>query len=99
LLLTIRRYYRSELDLKDLMGSSQLRGFYDRIRVAILTSVIATTPNGYRASDARFLVGRQSTRHVTPPPRRFVDAALAPVDAADEESRVASRDSRSVSWR
>ncbi|OLC40380.1 MAG: hypothetical protein AUH43_26465 [Acidobacteria bacterium 13_1_40CM_65_14] len=57
LLLTIRRYYRSELDLKDLMGSSQLRGFYDRIRVAILTSVIATTPNGYRASDARFLVG------------------------------------------
>jgi len=57
LLVTIRRYYRSELDLKDLLGSSQLRGFYDRIRVTILTSVIATTPNGYRASDARFLVG------------------------------------------
>ena len=57
LFLTIRRYYRSKLDLEDLTGASQLRMFYDRIRVTILSSIIATTPNGYRASDARFLIG------------------------------------------
>src|SRR2546428_11858258 len=57
LFLTIRRYYRSDLDLKDLLESGQLRGFHDRVRVTILTSVVATTPNGYRASDARFLIG------------------------------------------
>ena len=83
LLLTIRRYYRSELDLKDLMGSSQLRGFYDRIRMAILTSVIATTPNGYRASDARFLVGRIYWRQgsVDEAARWWRDMTVDPADS------------------
>jgi len=69
LFVTMRRYYRSELDLKDLLGASQLRLFYDRIRMTILTSIVATTPHGYRASDARFLIGtiywRQSRRTTT----------------------------------
>jgi hypothetical protein len=54
---TTRRYYRSELALKDLLGATELRLFYDRIRVTILTTIVSTTPNGYRASDARFLIG------------------------------------------
>ena len=54
---TTRRYYRSELELRDLLAPGQLRSFYDRIRVTILTSIVATTPNGYRASDARFMIG------------------------------------------
>jgi hypothetical protein len=57
LFVTTRRYYRSELELKDLLGTGQLRRFYDRIRITILTSIVATTPNGYRANDARFLLG------------------------------------------
>ncbi len=57
LFMNMRRYYRSELDLKDLLGAGQLRVFYDRVRVRILTSIVATTPNGYRASDARYLIG------------------------------------------
>ena len=57
LFMTMRRYYHSELELKDLLGASQLRLFYDRVRVMILTSIVDTTPHGYRASDARFLIG------------------------------------------
>jgi len=57
LLSRLQRYYRSELDLRDLMGRRQLALFYDRIRIAILSGIVATTPRGYRASDARFLIG------------------------------------------
>jgi hypothetical protein len=53
----LRRYYRSELDLKELLPHTALRAFYDNIRLAILTGVVKTTPDGYRASDARFLIG------------------------------------------
>jgi hypothetical protein len=64
LLLTLQRYYRSELDSRDLMGGRQLARFYDRIRIAILTGIVATTPHGYRASDARFLIGAIYWRQV-----------------------------------
>jgi hypothetical protein len=64
LLQTLQRYYRSELDLKGLTGGRQLALFYDRIRIAILTGIVATTPKGYRASDARFLIGAIYWRQV-----------------------------------
>jgi hypothetical protein len=53
----MRRYYRSELALKNLDDYVALRLFFDRIRIAILSGIVRTTPNGYRASDARFLIG------------------------------------------
>ena len=57
LLVTLQRYYRSLLELQDLLGSRQLALFYDRLRIAILSGIVAATPHGYRASDARFLIG------------------------------------------
>jgi hypothetical protein len=54
---TMRRYYRSELALKNLDDYVALRLFFDRIRVAILSGIVRTTPNAYRASDARFVIG------------------------------------------
>jgi hypothetical protein len=30
---------------------------YDRLRLRVLSTIVATTPNGYRESDARFLAG------------------------------------------
>src|SRR5262245_8023570 len=53
----MRRYYRSQLALKNLEDYVALRLFFDRIRIAILSGIVRTTPNGYRASDARFLIG------------------------------------------
>jgi hypothetical protein len=53
----MRRYYRSELALRNLDDYVALRLFFDRIRAAILSGIVRTTPNGYRASDARFLIG------------------------------------------
>jgi hypothetical protein len=53
----MRQYYRLELERQHLDDYVALRLFFDRIRVAILTGIVKTTPNGYRASDARFLIG------------------------------------------
>jgi hypothetical protein len=82
LFVTTRRYYRSELELKDLVDARPLRLFYDRIRVTILTSIVDTTPNGYRVSDARFLIGaiywRQS--RVDDALRWWRDLAIDPRD-------------------
>jgi hypothetical protein len=57
LLMVMQRYYRSELDLRDLATRYALRTHYDNVRLTILKAVINTTPGGYRASDARFLIG------------------------------------------
>jgi hypothetical protein len=57
LLMVMQRYYRSELDLRDLATRYALRTHYDNVRLTILKAVINTTPDGYRASDAWFLIG------------------------------------------
>jgi hypothetical protein len=57
LIVDIRRYYKAELARRGLTSADALRTYYDRARLAILTGILRTTPNGYRASDARFLIG------------------------------------------
>ena len=57
LLMTAQRYYRAQLEVAHLTGGREIRLFYDRVRVAILTGIVTTAPQGYRASDARFLIG------------------------------------------
>jgi hypothetical protein len=42
---------------RGLTSAEALRTYYDRVRLAILTGILRTTPHGYRASDARFLIG------------------------------------------
>jgi hypothetical protein len=57
LIVRIRAYYAAELERKGLTSTEAVAGYYDRIRLAILTGILHTTPHGYRASDARFLIG------------------------------------------
>ena len=53
----IRNYYKNVLHRMGLVSADDVRGFYDRARIAILSGIVRTTPRGYRASDARFLLG------------------------------------------
>jgi hypothetical protein len=64
LLMDARRYYRAQLAMAHLDDGADLRLFYDRIRIAILSGIVTTTPDGYRASDARFLIGSIYWRQV-----------------------------------
>jgi hypothetical protein len=57
LIMRIRWYYLHELDRRGLASEESIDVFYERARLAILTGIVRTTPNGYRANDARFLIG------------------------------------------
>jgi hypothetical protein len=57
LLMVMQRYYRSELDLRGLATRYALRTHYDNVRLTILRAIVDTAPAGYRAGDARFLIG------------------------------------------
>jgi hypothetical protein len=53
----LQRYYKEQLERKGLASAEALRAYYDHVRLTILTSILRTTPHGYRANDARFLIG------------------------------------------
>jgi hypothetical protein len=57
LIARIRWYYQQELNRYGLMSEESINVFYEKARLAILTGIVRTTPNGYRANDARFLIG------------------------------------------
>lgn len=57
LVVRIQQHYRVQLAQKGLTSGAGLRAYYDEARLAILGAILRTTPAGYRASDARFLVG------------------------------------------
>jgi hypothetical protein len=57
LALQLLHYYRSELSRRGLYSNAAIGLHYDRIRLAVLSGILRTTPGGYRASDARFLMG------------------------------------------
>jgi hypothetical protein len=56
-IVTIRDHYRLLLGRRGLLSGAALRKHYDEVRLAILGSILLTTPAGYRAGDARFLIG------------------------------------------
>ena len=56
-IVTIRDYYRLLLERKGLLAGQALRQHYDGVRLAILETILLATPGGYRASDARYLIG------------------------------------------
>src|SRR5262249_37427441 len=53
----LRRHYAAELLKKGLATGNRLTAYYDKVRLGILTGILRTTPRGYRANDARFLIG------------------------------------------
>jgi len=57
LIVDLRRHYAKQLRRKGLTTPDALKAHYDRVRLEILTGIVRTTPRGYRANDARFLIG------------------------------------------
>jgi len=57
LIVDLRRHYAKQLQRKGLTSSGSIASYYDRVRLDILSGIVRTTPHGYRASDARFLIG------------------------------------------
>jgi hypothetical protein len=53
----IQRFYRAQLEMRGIGSAAALRSYYDEVRLAILTQIVRTAPGGYRASDARYLMG------------------------------------------
>ena len=67
LLIAIWRHYDREVKRRGISTAGDLRAQFDQARLAVLRHVLRTTPDGYRANDARFLIGsiywRQGRRH------------------------------------
>jgi len=57
LIVDLRRHYAQQLGRKGLTTTKTLAEYYGKVRLGILMGIVRTTPNGYRANDARFLIG------------------------------------------
>jgi len=57
LIIDLRAHYSTQLQRKRLSSADALAAHYESVRLDILNGILRTTPNGYRASDARFLIG------------------------------------------
>jgi len=54
----LQAHYRERLAQQQVQSPEDIRDWYDRLRLRILSTVIASSPDGYRVSDARFLIGQ-----------------------------------------
>lgn len=57
LALQLRTYYRAQMSRLGILSKAALAGHYAGVRLTILDGILRTTPDGYRANDARFLRG------------------------------------------
>jgi hypothetical protein len=55
---SLREYYGSVVDKRGLKGAGEVGRFYDEQRLTLLAAVLRQTPAGYRAGDARFVIGK-----------------------------------------
>jgi hypothetical protein len=53
----LQEYYRTKLEQKGIASPEGTSSYYDNARLGILNAIVASTPAGYRESDARFLIG------------------------------------------
>ena len=53
----IQDHYKTQLAQMRLTSRDDLIAYYDRIRLMILQTILDHAPGGYRATDARFLIG------------------------------------------
>jgi len=53
----IRNYYSAHLARIGLESPEALKAYYDEARLSVLNTILDTTPDGYRASDARLAIG------------------------------------------
>ena len=54
---SLQSHYRERLNYRQLSSAEDIKAWYDMVRLQILSTVIATSPAGYRAADTRFLAG------------------------------------------
>jgi hypothetical protein len=66
LITDVQRYYRAQLARRGLSETAALIAYYDHVRLGILNGVLETTPDGYRSSDARYLIGAIEWREGKP---------------------------------
>ena len=57
MMIAIQRHYATWLAEHGLDSVSAIRARYDDVRLHILSTIVATTPGGYRAGDAQLLMG------------------------------------------
>lgn len=57
LVVAIRRHYGEWLEEHGVDSAAAVRARYDAVRLRLLSSIVETTPDDYRAGDARFLAG------------------------------------------
>jgi hypothetical protein len=57
LILELRRFYAAHLARRGLTSPDEITRYYEDARLAILEAIVRSTPRGYRADDARFLIG------------------------------------------
>jgi len=57
LVLDLRRFYAAQLARRRLASPDQVTRYYENVRLAILEAIVRSTPDAYRADDARFLIG------------------------------------------
>jgi hypothetical protein len=55
---SLRDYYGSELDKRGLKSAGAVARYYEDRRLDLLATVLRQTPAGYRAGDARFVMGK-----------------------------------------
>jgi len=59
----INQVYARDVVRLGLMSRAGIEEFYGRARLSLLARILQTTPNGYRADDARFLMGEILWNH------------------------------------
>lgn len=57
LVLDLRRFYAAHLARRGLASPDRITRYYENVRLAILEAIVRSTPDAYRADDARFLIG------------------------------------------
>jgi hypothetical protein len=55
---SLREYYRNVLDKRGLKSTGAVARYYEDQRLNLLATVLRQTPAGYRAGDARFVIGK-----------------------------------------
>jgi hypothetical protein len=57
MIIAIQRHYATWLAEHGLDSVSAIKARYDDVRLRILSTIVETTPGGYRGGDAQFLMG------------------------------------------
>ena len=82
LAVAVQRQYREWLAQRQLDSAAAIRSRYDELRLRLLSTIVESTPAGYRAADARYLAGEIFFhQHNTPEALRWW-GAMTP-DAGD----------------